>query len=284
MIPRVVLVTPSLNQGRFIRQTIESVISQNYPELEYYVIDGGSDDETLGILQEYTGQITDWKSEKDTGQSSAINKGWQMSAGADLYGWINSDDYLLPEALHSIARVYQEGGGTENDCGMIVGSGFKVDERGCKVKEVSVKAITQHCPKTAFQFLQSSAFFSGRALREHGLLKEELNYSMDWDITLRISRSSPIVYFDRYLSCQRVYPTTKTNTGGWQRNREIASIGRNHNGRFDRNYLIYKLYSTLLRVVDEPQIVRAGLRYKLARIAQGVIGRTFHPLSYMIHW
>ena len=95
--PTVTIVTPSYNQGEFIRATIESVLSQDYPQLEYIVMDGGSTDQTAAIAAEYSSRLT-WISEKDRGQAHAINKGFQMSK-ADIVAWLNSDDILLPGAL-----------------------------------------------------------------------------------------------------------------------------------------------------------------------------------------
>ena len=97
--PKITVVTPSYNQGQFIEATIQSVIGQQYPNLEYIVCDGGSTDETVEILKKYTDKITWWCSEKDKGQSDAINKGMRKATG-DIVCWINSDDVLLPGTLH----------------------------------------------------------------------------------------------------------------------------------------------------------------------------------------
>ncbi|MFW5887134.1 MAG: glycosyltransferase, partial [Bacteroidota bacterium] len=101
--PKITFVTPSYNQGEFIEDTILSIINQNYPNLEYIIIDGGSKDNTVEIIKKYEQHITFWVSEKDNGQSHAINKGFARATGA--WGiWINSDDMLAPGALHKIAE------------------------------------------------------------------------------------------------------------------------------------------------------------------------------------
>lgn len=104
-LPKISIVTPSFNQGQFIEQTICSVLEQNYPNLEYIIIDGGSTDQTIDIIKKYEKHITYWKSEKDRGQSDAINKGMKMATG-EIVNWLNSDDYYMPEALHHVASVF----------------------------------------------------------------------------------------------------------------------------------------------------------------------------------
>jgi len=280
----IAIVTPSLNHGRFIGQTIDSVLKQDYQPTSYWVIDGGSLDDTVRVIKNREHVLDGWVSEPDSGQSEAINKGWNKVSGADLYGWINSDDYLLPGALRRIADEYLLCKDNEKTVGVFSGSGYKVNIEGQRIKDVSVRNITQACPRTAFQFLQSSVFFSGEALRECGWLRNDLHYSMDWELVLRLSKNYQIRYVDDYLSCQRVYPETKTSSGGWIRNKEIAYIGRLHNGVFDRNHMFYWLYSNLLRCVPGTQPIRRGIRYKIARVLQGFFGKLLESRSHMIHW
>ena len=102
--PKISIITPSFNQGKFIRDTIESVLNQNYPNLEYFIIDGGSSDNTLDVLRQNQGYLT-WVSEKDNGQADAINKGIRMSTG-EIITFINSDDYYLPNTLFKVADLF----------------------------------------------------------------------------------------------------------------------------------------------------------------------------------
>ena len=107
MLPRISIVTPSFNQGQFIEKTICSVLDQNYPNLEYVVIDGGSTDETVEIIKKYAKHLTYWVSEPDRGQSHAINKGLAHCTG-DVFNFLNSDDYLEPGALFHVAEAWNE--------------------------------------------------------------------------------------------------------------------------------------------------------------------------------
>src|SRR5690606_31772171 len=100
--PKISIVTPSYNQGQFIEETILSILNQNYPNLEYIIIDGGSTDNTVEIIKKYEDRITYWVSEKDNGQADAINKGLEQCTG-EIFNWINSDDYLAKKSLYSIA-------------------------------------------------------------------------------------------------------------------------------------------------------------------------------------
>lgn len=105
--PRITVVTPSYNQGEFLEKTIKSVINQNYPNLEYIIIDGGSTDNSVEIIKKYEKYLTYWVSEKDRGQADAIRKGFEMATG-ELIGWLNSDDMYFPNALIEIGKAYKK--------------------------------------------------------------------------------------------------------------------------------------------------------------------------------
>ncbi len=115
-LPKISIVTPSFNQGRYIEQTILSVLDQNYPDLEYIIIDGGSTDETVEIIRKYEKHLSYWVSEKDEGQTDAINKGFEKCTG-EIFNWINSDDYYDPGALLKIGQLFKENNHTEVVCG-----------------------------------------------------------------------------------------------------------------------------------------------------------------------
>jgi glycosyltransferase involved in cell wall biosynthesis len=107
MVPKISIITPSYNQGQYIEQTIQSIVSQNYPNLEYIIIDGGSTDNTVEIIKKYEKYIAYWVSEPDKGQSDAINKGIARATG-DVFNWINSDDYLAPGALELVCNYFTD--------------------------------------------------------------------------------------------------------------------------------------------------------------------------------
>ena len=107
MPPKISIVTPSFNQGQFIEETIRSVLDQDYPNLEYLVIDGGSTDQTIDIIRKYETQLSYWESEKDRGQVHAINKGLARATG-DIFAYINSDDIYLPGTFATVAKYFDE--------------------------------------------------------------------------------------------------------------------------------------------------------------------------------
>ena len=124
MQPLVTIVTPSYNQGRFIRATIESVLSQDYPHVEYIIMDGGSTDETAAVVEPYRDRLT-WISEKDRGQSHAINKGFRMAKG-EIVAWLNSDDTIAPGAITHAVEAFERQPGA----GAVYGEGYLMDEDG----------------------------------------------------------------------------------------------------------------------------------------------------------
>jgi glycosyltransferase involved in cell wall biosynthesis len=179
--PRLSIVCPSYGQGRFIEETIRSVLLQNYPALELIVIDGGSQDETVGILQKYAARLTHWESQPDRGQSHAINKGCTHATG-EILGWINSDDYYLPGAFAAVARVFRA-----TPSSLIFGD-------WCE-RQGDASALITHQEKPAFAFqvavggrhLPSHATFWPRA--SHLPVNESLRFTMDADLFKRLAAS-----------------------------------------------------------------------------------------------
>jgi len=282
--PTLVLVTPVLNQVEFIEETICSVLEQNYGQLYYVVIDGGSTDGTVRVIEKYSPRLSDWVTENDGGQSAAINKGWRWNQDAELYGWLNGDDCLLPGAIKRLAKEYQLTTQQEHRCGLIVGSGFKIARDGSCISVVDVENRTKHCMDTAQQFLQPSSFLTRYGLEQSGYLNEELHYAMDWDLILKVSKKSDVVFVPHCFSAIRMYEETKTSTGGWARLAEIAAIGRSQRGILDRNYLLFRLYSALLYGGRRSRMAVTKRRYKMARLLQTLLNKIIAVRSHMIHW
>lgn len=207
-LPKITIVTPNFNNSRFIEATIRSVLGQNYPRLEYIVMDGGSTDGSCDIIKRYESRLHEWKSEPDRGQSHAINKGWTIATG-DLVAWINSDDCLTPNAL---LRVAHHSAG-KDDVGFIHGQATVIDERdrpiGARGRHFDplMSLATSRNPVA-----QSSVFIRREALEEVGLLDETLHMSMDWDLYLRLGLRSGSFFVPEIWSLFRQAPTTKTST------------------------------------------------------------------------
>lgn len=222
--PIVSVITPSFNQGRFIEKTIRSVLEQDYPHIEYIVIDGGSTDKTIDILKRYGDRIK-WISEKDRGQSDAINKGIMMAKG-EIVAWLNSDDYYLPGAVRKVAEVFQR----EPCATMVYGSGYRIDENEkwrvpCKVEPFFDLWKLIHLYD---YILQPATFMRRSAVLSAGLLDVELYYNLDWDLWIRLAKEGKVVYIPDKLACARVYPEAKTQSGGLRRWKEIIRISKKY--------------------------------------------------------
>lgn len=236
--PLVTLVTPSYNQGDFIRATIESVLGQDYPHIEYIVMDGGSTDQTAAIVAEYSGRLT-WISEKDRGQAHAINKGFQKARG-EIVAWLNSDDILLPGAVARAVQAFERA----PRAGAIYGEGHLMDREG---------RFTGRFPATepfnlwklvylSDYVLQQSTFFRRAAVEKVGWLDENLHYAMDWDLLIRLGKRFGLHYVPDYLGALREYPEAKTFSGGSRRVEEIRSVLERHTGlRRAPGFWIYAL-------------------------------------------
>lgn len=190
-LPLISIVTPSYNQAQFIRATIDSVLSQDYPYLEYFVMDAGSTDGTVDILKSYGSKIK-WVSEKDGGQADAINKGLKQSTG-DLVAYLNSDDIYLPGTLKRVGEYYAR---TKAD--WITGDCLTIDEAGNPSRANKIISLYKrflmaiYSPTTlriADSMLpQPSTFWSRQAWDRVGEFNTRYHYVMDYDYWLRMSR------------------------------------------------------------------------------------------------
>jgi glycosyltransferase involved in cell wall biosynthesis len=225
--PIVTIVTPSYNQGEFIRATIESVLAQDYPQLEYIVMDGGSTDQTAAIAAEYAGRLT-WISERDRGQAHAINKGFRMAKG-EIVAWLNSDDILLPGAITGAVNAFAA---APPRTAAVYGEGYLMDRDG---------RITGRFPATepfnlwklvylSDYVLQQSTFFRRAAVEEIGWLDEKLRYALDWDLLIRLGRRFGLHYVPEYFGALREYCEAKSFAGGRARIEEIRAVLERYTG------------------------------------------------------
>lgn len=236
--PLVTIVTPSLNQARFLRATVESVLSQEYPAVEYVIMDGGSTDGSDRVAAEYSSRLT-WISEKDRGQSHAINKGFQRARG-DILAWLNSDDLLLPGAVAAAVEALERSPGA----GGVYGGGVRIDAEG---REIGPFEATRDFDLWRLVWLedyilQPSCFFPRRAIQAVGLLDEALNWTMDWDLLIRLGLRFGLVRVPRDMAAIREHEGTKTSAGGSARLKEIRTLLRKHTGAARApGYWLYRL-------------------------------------------
>jgi glycosyltransferase involved in cell wall biosynthesis len=236
--PLVTIVTPSYNQGRFIRATIESVLSQGYPDIEYIIMDGGSTDETASVVKDYASRLT-FISESDRGQSHAINKGFQVARGSIL-AWLNSDDLYLPGSVRTAVEAF----GRNPLAGAIYGEGYLIDHGGHVSSRFPCTQPFDLWKLTHLSdyILQQTVYFRKDVLDDVGYLDEDLHYTMDWDVLIRIGLKYPLEYVPEYMGCLREYPEAKTSAGGARRIRELREMLSRHTGtRFSPGYVVYGL-------------------------------------------
>lgn len=229
--PIVTIVTPSYNQGEFIRATIESVLAQDYPHIEYIVMDGGSTDQTAAIAAEYASRLT-WISERDRGQAHAINKGFQRAKGA-IVAWLNSDDILLPGAVARAVQAFDEAPPRVSDnIGAIYGEGYLMDREGRFTRAFPATEPFNLWRLTYLSdyVLQQSTFFRRAAVEEVGWLDEELHYALDWDLLIKLGKRFGLQYVPEYLGALREYPEAKSFAGGRARIEEIRRVLERHTG------------------------------------------------------
>lgn len=206
--PRISVVTPSLNQVKFIEQTIRSVIMQGYPNLEYIIIDGGSTDGSVEIIRKYENHLAYWVSEPDRGQSHAINKGFSRATG-EILCWLNSDDYYFPGTLFTAAETLRTGTGNYalvGDCVAIFEDGSPPFEgRG---RYENFKRLLQFWK--GYHMHQPSIFWRREVFEQVGYLDESLVYTMDFDYWLRIAQRFNFVNINKPLSYANYHSEAKT--------------------------------------------------------------------------
>jgi glycosyltransferase involved in cell wall biosynthesis len=204
--PRITVVTPSYNQGAYIEETIQSIIGQNYPNLEYFIVDGGSTDETISVINKYKESIDWWVSEKDRGQTDAINKGFKRATG-DIVNWINSDDLLYPDALFHIAHTFM----MNPDAGFVYGKTLRFNENG------PMETMQHDVPDLPlmyyyyFPYGQQACFYKRSILEKVGYLNESLHFSMDYDLFVRLHLHAKTVKTDFLVGGFRDHNASKTN-------------------------------------------------------------------------
>jgi glycosyltransferase involved in cell wall biosynthesis len=264
------VITPSLNQARFIENAIRSVIDQDYPGLEYFVIDGGSTDGTPQLLERYQDRLS-FVSEIDGGQANAVNKGLKWATG-DIVCWLNADDEFLPGALHTAAAYFCQHPRTV----LIYGDAEIIDEKG---RFYGYRGNTR---PTNFNELvargdfivQPAAFWRSELLAEVGYLDETLNYCLDYEYWLRVSQKYPLDYIPVPLARERVHSRAKTSLLNIERVKELELVARRYgNPNIPR---LFQSEQTAVYLVETVRQIRSRNWPQTRHFWKLATGR-FHP-------
>ncbi len=207
--PLISIVTPSFNQARYLEATIHSVFDQDYPALEYIIMDGGSHDGSLEIIQRYASRLAWWVSEPDKGQTDALNKGFSLAKG-QILAWINSDDTYEPGALAAAARYFTDHPKT----GLIYANTNFIDETGRKIGRFpAAQTDYQRLRQGYVHIPQQAAFFRADLWRQVGPLDPDFYFAMDYDLWVRLAKLAPLTYLpDQTWANFRLHTSGKTIT------------------------------------------------------------------------
>lgn len=247
--PKVSLVTPSFRQAAFIERTIRSVLDQEYPNLEYHVQDGGSEDGTREIIERHADRLAGWESRPDEGQSQAINLGFTRTSG-DIMAWLNSDDILLPGALHCVVDFFNSNPGVD----VIYGHRLLIDENDRLIGRWILPAHSDEVLSWA-DFVPQETLFWRRSLWDKvgGRIDESFRFAMDWDLLLRFREAGArFARIPRFLGGFRIHPHQKTSAA-------ISEIGFKEMDRLRER--------ALGRVPTHTEVRRAVAPYMLRHLA-----------------
>ena len=278
-LPKISIVTPSFNQGQFLEQTILSVLGQNYPNLEYIIIDGGSSDNSVDVIKKYADKFAYWVSEPDNGQSHAINKGFQIATG-DILCWLNSDDMFMPGILNYLAismpldqAIVLSGNClhySESQSDGVTSQGSHIVQNFREFDLLNIDFLTQ-----------PSTFWTRKVWDSVGKLNENLHFVFDWEwfIRAKIAKVS-FISVDKTLSLYRQHDAHKTGAGGELRQQEIIDLylhfGETENAFVYKNILIDKQVLN----TKTAALVRYFCRVLRIRITDIKLLRFLFPLKY----
>ncbi len=204
--PLVTIITPSYNQAPYLEETINSVLGQTYPNIEYLIMDGGSTDGSVEIIKRYQKKLAHWVSEKDRGQTDAINKGFALAQG-EILAWLNSDDTLLPNAVEEAVQFLRE----HEDVGLVYGDAHYIDEIGRVIGQFpAAQTDLKRLQRGYVHIPQQASFFRKSIWDQVGPLDPEFFFAMDYDLWVRIARRAEIRYLPRVWANFRLHRDAKT--------------------------------------------------------------------------
>lgn len=234
-LPRITLVTPSYNQARYLETAIGSVLMQEYPNLEYRIIDGGSTDDSVAIIRRYADSLDGWVSTADGGPADAINRGFAGATG-DILGWLNADDAYLPGTLHAVADAFTR----QPNAALVYGEGWYIDETDQRIEPCRFvrRRIDRRYLVNRDPILQPAAFWRRSLWEQVGPLDTSLHWVFDWEWFIRAHDLATFHYLPRDLAYYRIQPEALTRTGGLPRRLEHGRVTRRYGAWWYPNHVV----------------------------------------------
>ena len=255
--PLVTIVTPSFNQSKFLEETIRSVLNQDYPDVEYIIVDGGSTDGSLEIIKKYQADLAWWISEPDKGQTDAINKGFERANG-EILAWINSDDTYLPNAVSEAVEHLKH----HPEIGMVYGDANLINEDGKLLGKFPARQTDYSRLRRGYVHIpQQAAFFSGMVWKQVGPLDPSFYFAMDYDLWVRIARVSQIRYLERTWANFRIHDEGKTSLEDERCWPEMIRVHRRDGGGW-LSWLVFKAKLRPVIYAWLPQKLRIWIRQR----------------------
>ena len=266
--PKISVVTPSYNQAEFLERTILSVISQDYPNLEYIVCDGGSTDGSVEIIKKYESRIAWWCSEKDKGQTDAINKGMRRATG-DIVGWINSDDVLLPGALKEVGIYYVKHPETD----FLNGNTIQIDRYDLIIRFIHIVMNRFFFEHGCYNISQQGMFWKRNLFEKIGFLDETFHATMDREWLIRnYENHSKVRLLNKNIGAIRIHENTKTSLQGQIWDDDYEKLLKRYQGRYTPSYGIIRVFFILYKMLK-------GCYLKNWLMGEKYRGKDFHELN-----
>ncbi len=247
MNPLVTIITPSYNQAPYLEDTILSVLMQDYPNIEYFIVDGGSTDGSLEIIKKYANQIAGWVSEPDQGQTDAINKGFSMANG-EVLAWINSDDTYYPHAVKEAVDFLS----SHPDVGLVYGDTNFINSNGRIIGRFNAQQTSYRRLRRGGVYIpQQSSFFRAEVWKEVGPLDPDFYFAMDYDLWVRIAKEREIAYVPKLWANFRLHDDAKSIADDIRCWPEMLEVHRRDGGSLLSfiyvRYIIRKLLGPIVR-------------------------------------